>query len=703
MSVTLGRKTTENSSALAAKKANRQQLANIIKSSKSPPLAVADWFLSLYPNRVKAILRPPGCKNWTTVSKHWPIPDGTIASAIEGKETSIWGLRWGPQTQFAVLDIDAGSKYHNAQELKKLQEKLAAVGLIGTLFRSSESGGWHLYLFMDDWAGSEEIHDTLKAWLTWQGYEIRNGTLEIFPANNGLRLPLQAGFAWLNECGAVVTLREELTVDEAVMRFSGDAQSRANNWQDCRNQIASQLIERRERRPGSAQEREERLSIRDFDHVFNYRLIPERYEEGRKYWQNGLTASGLRHDAILSIGHYLWHGDHAGEVPAMPGQKYDKARYRLILAWLEKKHNGYCRYINRGKWSKVEAEIRRAVCWRRASDAGRIRIPYALTDRAIEVLIARYKSTGRIWSMEDLKKGNDRSEAEARKRIREAFHLLVAQGHRVTLRQLKRLAKCHYNTLQKNKDIWSISQKMPLSRVAGDCSSFIGGSVLRSESEKIQESEGCFLASVLALEITKAIAELESQALGNALESNNQPYGNPSNVVATVIFPLGKKDLYPALRLAEASVAKPSEFVGSDSVPLRRLLCEQVEQAQKHKKSQLMLLKGGAAKNSSELAPIVLTPVFPLPGYEPTSEHPASRPSPSGSFGSFDAGALVHWFSGRAADGATGFELSYKLQCEAVNRHQAGRSSNSLRCKSPSSPSIGGLRFLEARGPPDFS
>ena len=42
---------------------------------------------------------------------------------------------------------------------------------------------------------------------------------------------------------------------------------------------------------------------------------------------------------------------------------------------------------------------------------------------------------------------------------------------------------------------------------------------------------------------------------------------------------------------------------------------------------------------SEELAPIDLTPPFLLPGYEPTSEPPASRPSPSGSFGSLDAGS----------------------------------------------------------------
>lgn len=61
---------------------------------------------------------------------------------------------------------------------------------------------------------------------------------------------------------------------------------------------------------------------------------------------------------------------------------------------------------------------------------------------------------------------------------------------------------------------------------------------------------------------------------------------------------------------------------------------------------------------SEELAPIVLTLPFLLPGYEPTREPPASRPSPSGSFGSLDARAPVRWYSGRTADGAGSIEQS---------------------------------------------
>ena len=435
---------------------------------------VAESFCSLYPNRVQAIVRPKDCRSWTTLSKHWPLSDETILNAIDGKESGIWGARWGEQTQFAVLDIDKDSKYRSdLVELANLQEKLAAVGLTATPYRSSESGGWHLYLFFDDWAPTNEVNQTLATWLRAIGYEIRNGVLEIYPSGMGLRLPLQAGFAWLDGKGEVIRQREQLTKDEALASFLFDLEENKRDWSEAKNRIQAQLeaIDREKKQDALAHRKA--IDTEGFDKLFNYRLIPEKYEEGRKYWQTGLTASGQRHDAILAVEHYLWHGDEAAGVPALPAEHNDEPRYRLILAWLEEHHNGFCNHINRGKWHKVQAQIKRAVKWRRPSGAVQERIPYPMTERLMERLIALYKATGRVWSVEDLKKGNDGREEGARKKIREALQLLTDQGRRLTGRQLMRLTGCSYHTVKRHSDIWKISPVVALPRAAGDKNPFL--------------------------------------------------------------------------------------------------------------------------------------------------------------------------------------------------------------------------------------
>ena len=500
----------------------------------------------------------------------------------------MYGLRWGDQTRFAVLDVDAGGKYHDAQELEKLLGILAGVGLTATVYQSSESGGWHIYLFLAQWENSNEVQETLRAWLVANGYEIRGGQLEIFPSGNGLRLPLQPGFAWLDDSGNVLGRRENLTSDEAISRFLDDLESKANNWPEIKTLIESRLeaLDRQQR--ANAQAHEEAVRNEGFDELFNYRLIRENYEKGRQYWKDGLTEAGQRHDAILCVEHYLWHGDSSAGVPALPGEWNDETRYRLISAWIEAKHNGFCNHINRAKWRKVDAQIRRAVKWRRTSGAVQVRTPYPITERSIERLIALSKSTGRTWSMDDLKKGNDGREEEARKKIREAAQLLTAQGRRVTLRQLMRLTGCCNKTIKRHLDIWSISPVVSLPSVGGD-----------------------------------------------------------KNPVLDLIAPC------PLVLVANGSGSEKSS--GSEKKVLDVLGSAN--------SGDLGSVQGPCAE---ELAPIVLTPPFLLPGSKPAIEPPASRPSPAGAFGSLDAGAPVLWHSGRTADGAGGLEPEQKAAGTAL-------------------------------------
>ena len=519
---------------------------------------------------MQAILCPVGCRNWTTISKHFPLPDETILAAIDGKKSEIYGLKFGDETRFAVLDIDKNSQYRNALELGNLQTKLAAVGLIAKPYRSSESGGWHLYIFFEEWANRDQVQRCLSDWLRAHGYEIRNGVLEVNPSGMGLRLPLQPGFAWLDNEGNLIRTREELTRNEAIASFVLDLEKNKRNWSEAKNRIESELEAIDRARDRDALAHQKAIDTDGFEKLFSYRLIAETYEEGRRIWQEGLTKTGQRHDAIKAIEHYLWHGDEVAGVPALPATENDEARYNLILRWIEERHNGFCNHINRGKWHKVKADIKRACFWRRRSEAFKVRTPYPLTERAIEVLIARSKRTRRMWTMEDLQKGNEGRLAEARRKIAEATGQLIAQGRQVTLRQLMRMTGCHYDTLNKHADIWKVSV-VSISSVSGDQSPFldldlgVGGPAPGSEKEKKE-------------------------------------------------------------------ILDPSGFEDSGDLDDSEVL------------------------ESVELAPIVITPPLLLPGSKPTSESPASSPSPSGCFASLDAGAQVRRYSGRGSGAAGGLE-----------------------------------------------
>jgi len=187
-------------------------------------------FSELYPNRHSSILRQAEGGSWRTTSQYHRLSDQEILGCIEPDSKLIRGCRWDESTRFAVLDIDSGSKYYNLESLTKLKSALASVGLTRTrLYRSSESKGWHLYIFFDSWIESERLRRLLKCFLQLVGFHFLGGQLEIFPCGNGLRLPLQRGFAWLNNQTEVIIQRSEISTAAAISLFLRDLAKETNS------------------------------------------------------------------------------------------------------------------------------------------------------------------------------------------------------------------------------------------------------------------------------------------------------------------------------------------------------------------------------------------------------------------------------------------------------------------------------------------
>ena len=84
---------------------------------------------------------------WQTNTKYPLSPRDLIRKWRSPHE--IIGVRFGSETNRLVLDIDAGSQYHPAndeQSYKKVLGVMEGIGLVGyILMQSSNSTGLHLY------------------------------------------------------------------------------------------------------------------------------------------------------------------------------------------------------------------------------------------------------------------------------------------------------------------------------------------------------------------------------------------------------------------------------------------------------------------------------------------------------------------------------------------------------------------------------
>ncbi|MBA4027046.1 MAG: hypothetical protein C0473_02275 [Cyanobacteria bacterium DS3.002] len=415
-------------------------------------------FLSLF-HRYGYIYKPIAGGNWSSANETWKLDDSSILKAISLQNNKYYiGSRSGKKTLYAVLDIDADSKYHCKEELDRLLEALDLAGLKrSSLYRSSFSGGWHLYIFFDEPINSKNLYQLLVKLLKLSDFEVAKGTLEVFPhpgyasLGMGLRLPLQAGFAWLDKTTLDVDhYREEMSATKALEFFIDCLDSDTNSYADFLAlkarvieleaiQAAAPTLEKRDNiipirsgKPVSATEHSLFL-VSIFGHV-PLNIDAEVWQRGRQFHLLGLTNHSQRAEAAFCLGHYFFYGDPSRGLPAL-GYTESANREQLIQDFLSSNHNGFSKDIARGR-TDATAQVTRMANW----------VPPHRRDGEVE----HYTATAPIsWIRENAKR-----KANARRRIEDALMALQVHKRPFSTVELQKKAGCARDTLYKHADIW---------------------------------------------------------------------------------------------------------------------------------------------------------------------------------------------------------------------------------------------------------
>ena len=186
-----------------------------IASTATTPTAINEQsdFLSLWPHRWDYIVSgwpvPGDRPHWRTETRH------TLTDRLIEQGSYLYGVRFGPETQYVMLDIDRQSPYHPANDksaFNRLRWALAPLGLEDCLIvTSSESKGLHLYFPFPEAQPTWKVAAAVTALLENAGYWPELGKLEVFPnakaytsdgppsLYNAHRLPMQRGSYILDE------------------------------------------------------------------------------------------------------------------------------------------------------------------------------------------------------------------------------------------------------------------------------------------------------------------------------------------------------------------------------------------------------------------------------------------------------------------------------------------------------------------------
>jgi hypothetical protein len=137
---------------------------------------------------------------WETVSTYKILPVELQRTWADPHQ--LIGIRPGKSTNFLLIDVDRGSKYHpyNAtHEWCSFLFRLEQIGLIDPLFvRSSPNEGIHIYYWFPERIESFKLAALARIWLEDGDFGVTSGQIETFPNTkrfdslyNAHRLPFQ--------------------------------------------------------------------------------------------------------------------------------------------------------------------------------------------------------------------------------------------------------------------------------------------------------------------------------------------------------------------------------------------------------------------------------------------------------------------------------------------------------------------------------
>ncbi|PZV11440.1 MAG: hypothetical protein DCF22_14500 [Leptolyngbya sp.] len=177
-------------------------------------------FLALFPHRGDYLWAehpdPRERPHWQTESRH------LLSDRLIKQGAYLYGVRFGKETNYVMVEIDAGSPYHPGNDPQAINSMFAALEPLGlvqcvaiqssdrTPSLLSDRRGIHFYFPFEEAQNSYQIAFAVKACLARTGFKVRDGWLEIFPhprpyqkgkpsLYRGHRLPLQHASYLLND------------------------------------------------------------------------------------------------------------------------------------------------------------------------------------------------------------------------------------------------------------------------------------------------------------------------------------------------------------------------------------------------------------------------------------------------------------------------------------------------------------------------
>lgn len=178
--------------------------------------------MQLFPLRLSSSFKRAGGDTWRQMSHFHYLSDEEVTASITDGAQHLRACVLDDTTSIAAISIPATSIYAHADQATLLIDMLMQHGLAPKAYRAAGSDDIHIYLSFTEKVNSDVLNTVLTDLLDHSGFELGPTGLVIHPSTTALVLPLQNGFAWLNEQLQVKLCRDDITLDSALALFLSD-------------------------------------------------------------------------------------------------------------------------------------------------------------------------------------------------------------------------------------------------------------------------------------------------------------------------------------------------------------------------------------------------------------------------------------------------------------------------------------------------
>ncbi|MBA3994812.1 MAG: hypothetical protein C0469_14935, partial [Cyanobacteria bacterium DS2.3.42] len=194
-------------------------------------------FLSLFSQRFGSAIRRPGASNWRSMSQFHRLNDNEIAESISVEAKTLRACLLDKRSTYLVLTVPSASPFRASEKLIPLLGNLSRIGMIPRLYRAPDSEDVQIYIAFSAPVKTEEMSRKISDFLDNCGFEQESDAIVLHSCERPFALPLQPGFAWMNESIAPKVRREEISLPAAIAMFLRDLENSAV----CPQQIESAL------------------------------------------------------------------------------------------------------------------------------------------------------------------------------------------------------------------------------------------------------------------------------------------------------------------------------------------------------------------------------------------------------------------------------------------------------------------------------